>query len=98
MRLLIVYDIAISESGTKRLAKTAKICEKYCTRVQNSVFEGVLDGSELTRLLDELKKSIDKNHDSVRIYSLADSSGVNNPITIGKKTKTEMFSSDAFIL
>lgn len=98
MRLLVVYDIAVSESGTSRLAKTAKICEKYCSRVQDSVFEGVLDGSELTKLLDDLKKSIDKNHDSVRIYRLSDSSSANNPITIGKRAKTEMFSSDAFIL
>lgn len=98
MRLLVVYDIAISESGTKRLTKTAKICEKYCTRVQDSVFEGVLDGSELTKLLNDLKKVIDENYDSVRIYQLLNNSVINNPIIIGHKTKTETFSDDAFIL
>ena len=98
MRLLVVYDIAISESGTKRLAKTAKICEKYCTRVQDSVFEGILDESELTKLLNDLKRTIDENSDSVRVYRLSDNSGSNNPITIGQKTKTEQFSDDAFIL
>jgi CRISPR-associated protein Cas2 len=98
MRLLVVYDIAISESGTKRLVKTAKTCEKYCTRVQDSVFEGILDGSELTKLINELRKIIDENCDSVRIYRLSDNSGENNPITIGQKTKTEPFANDAFIL
>ena len=98
MRLLIVYDIAISELGAKRLTKTAKICAKYCTRVQDSVFEGILDESEFTKLQNDLKKNIDENFDSVRIYRLSDSSGVNNPIIMGQKTKTESFSNDAFIL
>ncbi|MDD4525713.1 MAG: CRISPR-associated endonuclease Cas2 [Lachnospiraceae bacterium] len=98
MRLLVVYDIAISESGTKRLAKTAKICEKYCTRVQDSVFEGILDGSELTKLMNDLKMNIDEKCDSVRIYRLTDNSETNNPITIGQKAKTETLSNDAFIL
>lgn len=98
MRILVVYDIAISESGTKRLTKTAKICEKYCTRVQDSVFEGILDQAELTKLVHELKKTIDENCDSVRIYKLSDRSSANNPLTIGQKTRTETFSSDAFIL
>lgn len=75
-----------------------RICEKYCTRVQDSVFEGVLDGSELTKLLNDLKKVIDENYDSVRIYQLLNNSVINNPIIIGHKTKTETFSDDAFIL
>lgn len=98
MRLLVVYDIAISELGKKRLAKTAKICEKYCIRVQDSVFEGILDESELTKLLNDLQKNIDENCDSVRVYRLADTSNVNNPITIGQRTKIESFSNDAFFL
>jgi len=98
MRLLVVYDIALSESGTKRLAKTAKICEKYCARVQDSVFEGILDESELTKLRNDLKSIIDESCDSVRIYRLSESPGTNNPITIGQTTKTEIFSKDAFIL
>lgn len=98
MRLLVVYDIAISESGTKRLVKTAKICERYCTRVQDSVFEGILDESELTKLRNELKTVIDETCDSVRIYRLSERFGTDNPISIGQTTKAEMFSNDAFIL
>ncbi|MGN0275387.1 MAG: CRISPR-associated endonuclease Cas2 [Chordicoccus sp.] len=96
--MLVVYDIAISESGTKRLSKTAKTCEKYCSRVQDSVFEGILDEAELTKLLNELKNVIDEKSDSVRIYRLSDNSGTRNPITIGQKTKTEPFSNDTFII
>ena len=98
MRFLIVYDIATSESGAKRLNKTAKICEEYCTRVQNSVFEAILDESELTKLINELERAIDNNYDSVRIYRLPGSSSGNNPITIGRKVEFETLSSDAFIL
>ncbi len=98
MRLLVVYDIAISEAGTRRLSKTAKICERYCNRVQDSVFEGILDEAELTKLLNDLKNVIDEKCDSVRIYRLSDSHGTRNPITIGQKTKTESFSNDTFII
>lgn len=98
MRVLVVYDIAIYESGTKRLTRTEKLCEKYCTRVQDSVFEGRLDESELVKLMNDIKKSINIKYDSVRIYRLANDTSTNNPIIIGQKVITEKLSDDAFIL
>lgn len=44
MLIVAAYDIAItSPGGTKRLAKVAKLCSRYGQRVQNSVFECVVD-------------------------------------------------------
>lgn len=59
-----------SENGTKRLRKVAKKCQDYGQRVQNSVFECIVDATELTKLKKELIDLIDEEQDSLRIYRL----------------------------
>jgi len=61
---LIVYDI----SSAKRLAKSLKICRKYLTWVQNSVFEGELSQAQFSNLRRELKRVINAKKDSVIIF------------------------------
>ncbi|MGG5341894.1 CRISPR-associated endonuclease Cas2 [Enterococcus sp. AZ192] len=71
MLVLITYDVATSsKNGPKRLRKVAKKCQDYGQRVQNSVFECVVDATELTRLKKELIDLIDEEVDSLRIYRL----------------------------
>ena len=60
-------------NGAKRLRKVAKICERYGVRVQNSVFEVLVDAAQLVVLKNELAKSIDTELDSVRFYRLGNS-------------------------
>ena len=44
--ILITYDVSTQDAaGRKRLRKVAKECVNYGQRVQNSVFECVLDSS-----------------------------------------------------
>ena len=44
MMVLITYDVETStEGGARRLRRVAKACMDYGMRVQNSVFECVLD-------------------------------------------------------
>lgn len=84
MLLVVTYDVDTgNKSGEKRLRKVAKICERYGMRVQNSVFEVIVDASQLIVLKDELSKSIDKEKDSVRFYRL-DNSYENKIETMGK--------------
>lgn len=72
--LVVTYDVDTSDTaGQKRLRKVAKICERYGMRVQNSVFEVVLDASQLAVLKHELEKIIDMAQDSVRFYRLGNS-------------------------
>jgi len=52
------------------LRKVAKICQDYGQRVQNSVFECVLDASLLLVVKDMLLKAIDPATDSLRFYML----------------------------
>jgi CRISPR-associated protein Cas2 len=50
--------------------KVLKICRKYLTWIQNSVFEGELAEANLMRLKYELSKVIEEKHDSVTFYLL----------------------------
>ncbi len=71
MMVLITYDVeTTSSSGAKRLRKVAKACLNYGIRVQNSVFECVLDPAQLATLKGILSKIIDVESDSVRFYLL----------------------------
>ena len=72
MMLVVTYDVNTTElAGAKRLRKVAKICEKYGVRVQNSVFEVLVDAAELVVLKSLLSDVIDNENDSVRFYRLA---------------------------
>ncbi len=74
MMLVVTYDVnTMSSAGEKRLRKVAKICEKYGTRVQNSVFEVLVDAAQLVVLKSELSNVIDRENDSVRFYRLGNS-------------------------
>lgn len=57
-------------SGKKRLRKVAKQCENYGRRVQNSVFECILDQAQSVVLKQSLIDIIDENVDSLRFYYL----------------------------
>ena len=71
MMLVVTYDVDTSDTaGKKRLRKVAKICERYGMRVQNSVFEVLVDAAQLVTLKSELEKVIDIAQDSVRFYRL----------------------------
>lgn len=71
MMLVITYDVDTTDAaGAKRLRKVAKICERYGVRVQNSVFEVLVDSAQLTILKAELEKVILTEKDSVRLYRL----------------------------
>lgn len=69
--VLVTYDVSTSsEGGQKRLRKVAKVCQNYGQRVQNSVFECVVDTAQFEMMKNELKKLIDETNDSLRFYRL----------------------------
>lgn len=73
MMILITYDIeTMTKSGARRLRKVAKKCQDYGVRVQNSVFECVVDTTQYTLLKNELLKIIDSEQDSLRFYRLGE--------------------------
>lgn len=68
MYVVLVYDISQVENGQKRWAKVFKICKKYLSHIQNSVFEGEISKVQITKLQTELRPYIDKNLDSLIIF------------------------------
>ncbi len=73
MLVLITYDVNTqTPEGVKRLNKVAKICLNYGVRVQNSVFECIVDMAKCRIIKEKLKEIIDPEKDSIRMYYLGD--------------------------
>ena len=71
MLVLITYDVNTETSaGKTRLRKVAKQCVNYGRRVQNSVFECILDYAQCAMLKSLLLDIIDEKKDSLRFYYL----------------------------
>nr|WP_040382418.1 CRISPR-associated endonuclease Cas2 [Dethiosulfovibrio peptidovorans] len=71
MMVLVTYDVnTVSVAGQRRLRHVAKLCENYGQRVQNSVFECLVDPTQWVQLKNGLVKLIDDEKDSLRFYFL----------------------------
>ncbi len=71
MLVVITYDVSTQDgAGRMRLRKVAKACVNYGQRVQNSVFECIVDYSQLLLLKDKLLELINEEEDSLRFYYL----------------------------
>lgn len=71
MLVLVTYDVVTqTAAGRKRLRKVAKICENFGVRVQNSVFECVVDATQFKQLKLQLQDIINVDEDSLRFYQL----------------------------
>lgn len=89
MFILVTYDVNItSESGARRLRRVARACQDYGHRVQNSVFECVVNESQLLTLKHKIDGIIDKQADSVRFYNLG-SNYERRIDTLGKNTSID---------
>ena len=64
-----MYVILVYDCGEKRVGKMLKLCRKYLNWIQNSVFEGEVTQSELEEIKRGLKEIINKNEDSVIIFT-----------------------------
>ncbi len=71
MMVLITYDVNTEDAaGRKRLRQIAKQCVNYGQRVQNSVFECVVDAAQCKVLQNKLLSLMDEKKDSLRFYYL----------------------------
>ena len=69
--VLITYVVNTETAeGRTRLRRVAKQCVNYGTRVQNSVFECLLDKAQCVALKSMLTDIIDEELDSLRFYYL----------------------------
>ncbi len=71
MMVLVTYDVNTEEAaGRRRLRHVAKACEDVGQRVQNSVFECLVDPAQWTSLKQRLVEIVDPGKDSLRFYFL----------------------------
>lgn len=73
MMVLITYDVNTEDAeGRRRLRLISKQCVNYGQRVQNSVFECLVDPVQCRKLQQALCKIMDESKDSLRFYYLGD--------------------------
>ncbi len=73
MLVVVAYDVSTeSNAGRKRLRRVAKVCEDVGQRVQNSVFECLVDAAQWTKLRARLVGEAELSEDSLRFYFLGD--------------------------
>ena len=71
MLVVVAYDVRTdSSAGRRRLRRVAKVCEDIGQRVQNSVFECLVDAAQWTKLRARLISEAELNEDSLRFYFL----------------------------
>ena len=71
MLVVVSYDVSTeTKEGRRRLRRVAKACLDFGQRVQNSVFECVVDPEQWTRLKLRLLDEYGPSEDSLRFYFL----------------------------
>ncbi len=71
MLVLVTYDVNTENAeGRRRLRLVAKTCVDFGQRVQNSVFECLVDPVQFAQLRKRLESIIDPEKDSLRYYYL----------------------------
>ena len=80
------YAFLFYDVGEKRVQKVFKICKKYLSHFQNSVFRGEITPSKLMKLKLELQKIIVDEEDFVCIIKLMNDNVFGEEV-IGNKKK-----------
>ena len=71
MLVLVAYDVNVqTPEGRRRLRRVAKLCQDHGQRVQNSVFECLVDPAMWVGFKEQLEGEIDPALDSLRYYYL----------------------------
>jgi len=71
MLVLVTYDVNTeTPEGRKRLRRVARVCVNKGQRVQNSVFECLVDNAQWIALRSDLLHEIEPDVDSLRFYFL----------------------------
>ena len=85
MYIILVYDM-----GKKRVAKMLKLCRKYLSWIQNSVFEGEISEGQLLSLKSSAKK-IMKDEDSLIIFNSRNEKWLSKEIIGKERSQTDVF-------
>ena len=81
------YAFLFYDVGEKRVQKVFKICKKYLSHFQKSVFRGDMTPSKFIQLRKELKQVIDEDEDFICIIKLMNDNVFGEEI-LGKSGET----------
>ena len=71
MMVIVSYDVSVvTADGRRRLRRIARVCTDHSQRVQNSVFQCLVDLDQWVALRAKLLKIFDPDEDSLRFYFL----------------------------
>ena len=84
MYVILAYDI-----GEKRVGKMLKLCRRYLTRIQNSVFEGEISESKWEELKIKAKKIMNPEIDSLIIFKSRDERWLDKEVVGYEKLPTD---------
>ncbi len=71
MLVVVSYDVSTRDKeGQRRLRRVARLCEDRGQRVQNSVFECLVDAAQWVTFRASLLAEADPDKDSLRFYFL----------------------------
>lgn len=91
MYIILVYDILTDTESSKITRNTFKICKKYLTHIQKSVFEGNLTQLNYLKLQKELQRFIRKDKDSVIVFVSRDEKWMEKEFWGQEDDKTSKF-------
>ena len=80
------YAFVFYDVNEKRVQKVFKICKKYLSHYQNSVFRGEITPSKLIGLKTDLKKVIQEDEDFICIIKLFNENVFGEEV-LGKKDR-----------
>jgi CRISPR-associated protein Cas2 len=87
MYVILVYDI-----GEKRVGKMLKLCRKYLSWIQNSVFEGDITEVKLKELILSAEKIMkEEEDDSLIIFSSRSDKFLEKQIIGKERSSTDNF-------
>lgn len=86
MYIILVYDIQ-----EKRVGKMLKLCRKYLSWVQNSVFEGEITEVKLKELIGIASRIMNRETDSIIIFRSRDEKWLVKEIIGKEKGETGNF-------
>ncbi len=71
MMVIVSYDVSVvTADGRRRLRRIARVCTDHGQRVQNSVFQCLVDLDQWVAFKAQLLKIFDPDKDSLRFYFL----------------------------
>lgn len=82
------YAFVFYDVNEKRVQKVFKVCKKYLSHYQKSVFRGEITPAKIIKFRTELKKVIDEKEDFVCIVKMLNSGVFGEEVLGGNKMET----------